>query len=606
MKQYLFDQFTAIRLHTGLAYSHDGKQIAFIANTSGQHNLWIVPSGGGAARQLTAFEDQAVRGLAWSNDDSQIAFLSDSNGNEFYQVYLVDAQGSWPRRITDHLDAQYSLAGWTPDDKALIYSGNDREPSEIDPLIHNLETGEIQRLMTGHRNYAANLSPDGKYLNVVQVDGNIEQNIFVVEVESGEAALATPHEGDTIFFAGEWKPDSSGFFLTTNQGREFDNLAFYDIASGKREWVFETEADVENAEVSKDGKTLIIRTNEGGRSKFHGINLETGEKLNLPELPVGVVSATSLAPDASKIACLYASAREAFNLYEFDLKTGAMTPLSQSMLGGIDLNDLVDPELVYYDTFDGQRIPAWLYKPKMQQDKYPVLLSIHGGPEAQERPQYNYSGLYQYLLNRGIAVLAPNIRGSTGFGITYQTMIHRDWGGAELKDIEHAAKYLQAQDWVDTSKIAVYGGSFGGFATLSAVTRLPDYWAAAVDLVGPSNLVTFAKSVPPHWKPFMKKWVGDPEEDYDFLMERSPITYAANIKAPLLIIQGANDPRVVKAESDQMVEVMRANGSEVTYYVDEAEGHGTTRRSNTIKWYRMIVEYLEKHLLGVQEAEPIA
>ena len=168
MKQYLFDQFTAVRLHSGAAYSHDGKRIAYIANTSGQFNLWIVPSGGGAARQITAFEDQAVRAIAWSHDDSRIAFLSDIDGNEYYQVYVVAADGGWPERVTDKLDVQYNLDGWTPDDTSLIYSGNDREDSEIDPLIHNLETGEIKRLMTGHRNYAAGMSPDGKYLNVVQ------------------------------------------------------------------------------------------------------------------------------------------------------------------------------------------------------------------------------------------------------------------------------------------------------------------------------------------------------------------------------------------------------------------------------------------------------
>jgi dipeptidyl aminopeptidase/acylaminoacyl peptidase len=201
------------------------------------------------------------------------------------------------------------------------------------------------------------------------------------------------------------------------------------------------------------------------------------------------------------------------------------------------------------------------------------------------------------MLSKGFAILAPNIRGSTGYGITYQKLIHRNWGGDELKDIEHAAKYLQSLDFVDSNRLAVFGGSFGGFATLSAVTRLPQYWAAAVDLVGPSNLITFVKAVPPFWQRMMKEWVGDPEEDFDFLMERSPITYVDNIKAPLMVIQGANDPRVVKAESDQMVERIRSNGGKVTYYVDENEGHGTTRKENTVKWYAMIGDFLADELL---------
>jgi dipeptidyl aminopeptidase/acylaminoacyl peptidase len=241
-------------------------------------------------------------------------------------------------------------------------------------------------------------------------------------------------------------------------------------------------------------------------------------------------------------------------------------------------------------------IPAWLYRPKGA-GRFPVVLSIHGGPESQERPRYNYNGLYQYLLSRGFGILAPNIRGSTGYGISYQKLIYRDWGGAELGDIEHAAKYLQTLDWVDANRIAVFGGSFGGFATLSAVTRLPQYWALGVDIVGPSNLITFVNSVPPHWRSMLRTWVGDAEDDHDMLVERSPITYVDQIRVPMLVIQGAKDPRVVQAESDQMVERIRKNGGDVRYYVDENEGHGATRRENSIKWMGMIADYIEEYLL---------
>lgn len=227
-----------------------------------------------------------------------------------------------------------------------------------------------------------------------------------------------------------------------------------------------------------------------------------------------------------------------------------------------------------------------------------MVLSIHGEPEAQERPEYAYTGLYQYLLSRGIGVLAPNIRGSTGYGISYQKRIHRDWGGAELEDIRHAAEYLRTLAWVDASRLAIFGGSFGGFATLSALARLPEYWAAGVDLVGPSNLVTFLESVPPCWRPTMRNWLGDAEADRDFLLERSPITYVERIRAPLLVIQGANDPRVVQAESDQLVEGLRQRGLDVTYYVDERGGYGPASREDGKRWMRMIAEYLEAKLLA--------
>jgi dipeptidyl aminopeptidase/acylaminoacyl peptidase len=274
-----------------------------------------------------------------------------------------------------------------------------------------------------------------------------------------------------------------------------------------------------------------------------------------------------------------------------------VSQITQGALGGLVEDDLTAPEVIRYPSFD-REIPAFLYRPAGVEGKMPVLLSIHGGPEAQERPQYMYTGLYQYLCSRGIAVLATNIRGSTGYGKTYQKLIHHDWGGDELKDLEHAVLWLREQDWVDPERIGVFGGSFGGFATLSCVSRLPDYWACAVDIVGPSNLVTFAKAVPPTWKRMMAQWVGDPETEVDFLMERSPISYVDQIKAPLFVVQGANDPRVVKAESDQIVERLRERGIEVRYDIYEDEGHGFTKRENEQKAYRDMAAFLEQYLLA--------
>jgi dipeptidyl aminopeptidase/acylaminoacyl peptidase len=266
------------------------------------------------------------------------------------------------------------------------------------------------------------------------------------------------------------------------------------------------------------------------------------------------------------------------------------------MLGGLAPAELIAPELVRYRTFDGREIPAWLYRPRGASESHPapVVISIHGGPEAQERVEYR--ALYQFLLSRGIGVLAPNIRGSTGYGKAYQKLIHRDWGGAELKDIQATAEYARTLSWVNPHKLGIYGGSFGGFATLSAVTRLPDYWAAAVDIVGPSNLLTFVRSVPPTWRRMMAAWVGDPEEDADMLRERSPITWVESIRAPLLVLQGANDPRVVKAESDQMVERLREMGREVEYVIFADEGHGFTKRVNTLRAYRLAADFFQKHL----------
>ncbi len=265
------------------------------------------------------------------------------------------------------------------------------------------------------------------------------------------------------------------------------------------------------------------------------------------------------------------------------------------MSGGVRSEDLISPELVEFQSFD-RKIPAWFYRPEGK-GPFPCVLSIHGGPEYQEMP--NYYHFYQYLLQAGIAVLAPNIRGSTGYGKAYMRLIHRDWGGGELRDIEAAAQFLQNHPDVDKERIGIYGGSFGGFAVLSAVTRLPDLWRAAADVCGPSNLVTFLKSVPEFWKPIMKEWLGDitDAKDREFLLKRSPITYIDQAKVPILIIQGANDPRVVKGESDQMVDALRKKGVIVEYIVFEDEGHGFLKTENAIRAWKKAAHFFFEHLL---------
>jgi dipeptidyl aminopeptidase/acylaminoacyl peptidase len=597
LKKYHFKQFSATRLfYPVVRYSPDGKLIGHITNTTGQYNLWTIPSGGGFAQQLTSYSDNTVRDFAWSPDGQQLALQIDQNGDEFHQMYLLPARGGWAQAITNAMQAQHYVACWSPDGKTLLYTANDRKPTDMDVILHNVATGETQRpYPQDKRLYAISWSPDGRYVLAMDVFGNTNQDVLMLNVETGEVVNTTPHEGDGVFQPAVWANDSSGFYLMTSYQREFLGLAFYSLANKKWEFLETPDHDVENVVLSKND-VLVWSVNENGASKLRGRDLKTGKELTMPDLPLCVIGGMDINHEGTRLAITLARPTEAFNLYEVDLASGQIQALSQSMLGGVDPADMVEPEAVFYPTFDGRQVPAWLYRPKGE-GKFPIVLSIHGGPEAQERTQYNYNGLYQYLLNRGFGVLAPNIRGSTGYGLSYQKLIHRDWGGGELKDIEHAAKYLRTLDWVDSNRIAVFGGSFGGFASLSAITRLPEYWACAIDVVGPSNLITFVNSVPPHWRAFMKEWVGDAEEDRDMLIERSPITYVDKIRVPLLVIQGAKDPRVVQAESDQMVERIRKNGGSVEYYVDENEGHGATRRENAIKWFQMIGEYLENQLL---------
>jgi dipeptidyl aminopeptidase/acylaminoacyl peptidase len=605
-KVYTFDQFSAIRrygAYPSLSFSPDASQIAYTVNTSGQLNLWRQSSTGGFPHQLTLYSARSVKVASWSPDGKWIAYNADRDGDEFHQVYVIPAQGGAPDQLTDlpQVQHEFSPMAWSPNGRYLAYSANDRQPTDMDVLVRNMKTGQVKRVLAGDANYAfGGWAPDNRRLLAVEVRSNTDFDIHLVHVPTGSNRPLTEHEGEVKFIPGPWAADGSGFYMRTDMGREFTGLAFYYVGTGKWVWVETPEWDIEFVTGSKDGRYLAWVVNEDGYSRLYLRDLQSDQLLDLPETGRGVIHYPALSPDGNKLAYFYTSPSNCFEIMVIDLPKKSLQQITYSMLGGIDQQDFIKPRLIRYPTHDQRKIPAWLYKPKTarRSTKSPIVLSIHGGPEAQELPAYPYSGLYQYLLNRGIGVLAPNIRGSTGYGKSYQKLIHRDWGGDELKDIEYAAKYLLSLDWVDPHKIAVFGGSFGGFATLSAVSRLPDYWAAAVDVVGPSNLVTFARAVPPFWRRMMEKWVGDPEKDHDFLIQRSPVTYVDQIKAPLFIIQGANDPRVVKAESDQIVDKLRARGIDVRYDIYEDEGHGFTKRSNELKAWRDTAEFFEKHLLG--------
>ena len=597
-----FEQFFATRrFQPTVTFSPDGREVLFVTDISGQFNLWRSAVDGGPLDQLSAFEDNAVRTITVSPDGDEIVLTADHHGDEFHQLYALPAAGGWPEPLTDAPQVQHFLyqSGWSPDGTRFAFAANAHVPTDMHVWLRDVATGEVRRLF-GDDMFAvpASWSPDGRHLLVADFRANTDTTIHLVDAETGEGRELTPHEEEARYVPGPWAPDGSGFYLVTDEGREFAGIAFFRLDEGRFEWVETPEGDVEDVAGSRDGRVLAWLVNERGWSRLYVRDLESGELLPTPELPGGcgdrMGSALTVSNDGRYATLVWAQPQRPGELYVVETASGGATRITNSMLGGLAEDDLVAPDEILYESFDGREIAAWLYRPQGREGDTPVVLAIHGGPEAQERPAY--SPLYQYLLSRGIAVLATNIRGSTGYGKTYQKLIHRDWGGGDLEDWRHAAEWLRAQDWVDADRIAVFGGSYGGFATLTCVTRLPEYWAAGVDIVGPSNLVTFAKAVPPTWKRYMAQWVGDPETEEEFLLERSPITYVENVRAPLLVLQGAQDPRVVKPESDQMVERLRELGREVEYVVFEDEGHGYTKRANQIRAFRLASDWLERHL----------
>lgn len=584
------------RFWPDLAMAPDGSAVAYIADEGGQLNLVLHPFDGSSPRAMTSGTDWSVRQVGWSPDSTTLFYAADRDGDEYFQLFRVGSDGSAPEQLTDALKAQHVLAAEpvSPDGRWLAYAANDREPTDQDVLLRDLRTGEVRRLLElGCMLFAGDWSADSSSLTAFDARSNTDVAPMVARLDGSVTRLldgrSGRHEG-----AG-WAEGGEAIYLRTDLDRDFVALARLDLDSGDVSMLGTPEWDVEHAAVVADGRIAVWSVNVDGASHLQARNLVSGADLAVPDIPPGSIAAVSASKDGRRIAVLAATASRPENVGVVDLDRGRFDWVTESWPTGADPSDLVEPDLVRYPTHDGREVPAYLYRP-MGDGPFGVVLSVHGGPEAQERPAYNYNGLYQYLLSRGVGILAPNIRGSTGYGKEYQKLIHHDWGGDELKDLQQAHHFLSGLDWVDPARIGVFGGSFGGYATLSCVSRLPDLWAAAVSIVGPSNLVTLVTSAPPTWRRFMAEWIGDINTEADFLRERSPITYADDIVTPLFVIQGANDQRVVRAESDQIVEKLRNRGVAVRYDVYPDEGHGFTKRANEATALSDTAEFLLGYL----------
>ncbi|MGZ3716629.1 MAG: hypothetical protein ACXVA4_14510, partial [Ktedonobacterales bacterium] len=433
-----FGRYFAMRTHMGnLAFSPDGSQVAYITNTSGQFNIWRQPVTGGWASQVTTFESETARGLLWAPSGAIIS-LADADGSEQYQVFSIPATGGAVTYFTNRPDVQHQISpeGLSPDGQLLAYSGNDRQPTDSDILIRDLASGETRRVLAnGRYNFAANWSPDGRYLSVVDLRSNTDMHLWLLDTTTGEAHEVLPHDDEFTLVPGPWLPDSSGLYVVCDRGREFKGVARYHLGSDTLEWVLTPEWDVEHLDLSHDGRRMVWALNESGRSQLY-MRDDEGVAHRVAGLPLGIIEQVRLTPDGQTLALRINSSTAPAEVYTASFgrigsnETPRLRRLTYGMLGGLAPEDLIEPELINYPTFDGRQIPAWLYRPRgtTEHHQAPVVLAIHGGPEAQERVEYR--AFYQYLLSRGIGVLAPNIRGSTGYGVAYQKLIHRDWGGA--------------------------------------------------------------------------------------------------------------------------------------------------------------------------------
>ena len=443
--RYTFDQFAAVRNFIDLSFSPDGKWVAYCTNPSGQFNVWrqrVDPNheGSSVPIQLTDLTDTALLRAAWSPDGKRLVTMADYSGYELHQLYEIPPSNGELLPLTHAPEARHELARspFSPDGRFLAYAANARNPMEFDVVVLDLETGDTRILLSEAGNYFPDSwSPDGRFVLAFTMGEAANNNLYLCDTKTGESRCVTEHQGEAVFWPGAWDADGKGFYYLSNDAREFTELAYYELQTGRTRWVETPDWDVEAVATSPEGRFLAWVINEGGFSRLYVRDLQTGDTRQYPHLPQGVIGKIQFSPRAGLLGLYLSRPVHPTDLYMLDMEKGHFWTLTHSFAGGIPEGEMVEPELVHYPTHDGLQIPGFLYKPKNRLGQpMPVVISIHGGPEAQERPTYTSSnGFYQYLLHLGIGIFTPNIRGSSGYGKSYQRRIHRDWGGAELQDL---------------------------------------------------------------------------------------------------------------------------------------------------------------------------
>jgi len=579
---------------THFAVSRDEKKIVFASNLGGAFNLWAMDLPRTFPYPLT-YADQSVGYLKIDPENRFIIAGVDRDGDENFHIYALPMDGGELHPLLKAEETEkFFVAQLSEDGRRIYYTTSRGNAVYLNICRYDLTEGNSEVLLVGRDAsvHLAAVSPRETGFAWTQLFSNTHQPGFV---QTGEERLSlTPdpqvgHRVSDILYARE-----NQLYFVTDYEAEFAYVARFDIET--REFSPVVTFDGESAAGLKwhrpSGRLYMV-TEKGVADKLYAYSPAEKQLTSIP-LPVDVVDQLHVA-ESGTLYLLGRGATQPPNLYRRK-PGGDWEAVTDNRVLGIPQDRMVEPEVVTYPSFDGQEIEALLFRAKSETANGYTIFWPHGGPQGAERKQFR--SLFQFLLARGYTIFAPNFRGSTGYGRSFCKRVERDWGGGPARDCVAGIEWLFEQGIADRDRLFVMGGSYGGYMTLLLAGRYPEYMRAAVDIFGPSNLFTFIESVPDHWKPAMEQWVGDPVKDREKLTEDSPITYLENMKKPLLIIQGANDPRVVKAESDQIVAALREKGVEVEYLVLEDEGHGFSKKENEINVYRHILAFLERHRKG--------
>ena len=599
LASYTPEQFYATKSYMGNKLNHSGQSLLVASDETGVFNLYRVSLDGASWQPLTKSTTDAISPIDWFPQDDRVLYTADQGGNELHHLYVLDADG----KVTDITPGEKLKAmflDWHGTD-AFWVASNERDPKFFDLYKYDAKT--YQRTLVYQNNDGLTVdavSDDGRYLALSKERTNADNNLYIIDLQSKEQKPLhiTPHDGNITFAIHGFSRDSKTLIYGADQNSEFSQAQQYDIAANKSSVYQQADWDISFIDFSKDNKYKVVGVNADASTKIQIIDQHTGQELKLPTLPVGDLRGINFSRDSQYLSFYVNADNSPSNLYVWKVGEPQAKRLTQALDAAIDEKNLVMSEVVRYASFDGLQIPALLYKPKQASDtaKVPALIWIHGGPGGQSRTGYNPT--IQHLVNQGYAVLAVNNRGSSGYGKTFFHLDDLKHGEDDLQDIVFGKKYLQSLNWVAGERIGVMGGSYGGYLTMAAMA-FTDEFKVGINIFGVTNWLRTLESIPPWWESFRESLyaeLGDPAKDAERLKRISPVFHGDKVKKPVLVVQGANDPRVLQVESDEMVAAIKKNGVPVEYVLFPDEGHGFVKKANRITAQQAYLSFLQKHL----------
>jgi dipeptidyl aminopeptidase/acylaminoacyl peptidase len=603
----------------GATWSPDGKTVAFICNMSGRNNLWLVPSEGGWPTQLTV-SDERQTSPVWSPDGKWIAYMSDYEGDEQWDIFLVSPKTGQIVNLTNTREIAEENPAWSPDGRYLAYMVKPKTSSVFEIDVYDTVMREVKHLTTGTPTDRMNVSPiwskDGTFIVYTQEQSKgTDSNVFLVDVASAQSILLTPHEGERTHSASDVSPDGKSVLITSNAGNGYDNVGLLDIASKKIRWVTNDKWEIAADSFSPDGKLATYSANLDGNIDIFIYDIAAG-KAHALSLPKGVNSVAGrpspFTRDSARLLYYHTGPTAPADLWVYNFaetnvkstRAGAPAPhehqtlqLTHSLVAGVRSEDMVEPYLVHYPSKDGKwTISAFVYVPYNlpRNPEHPAIVYVHGGPTAQTVNTFNR--FVQYMANQGYIVIAPNYRGSTGYGREFQQANLFDMGGGDLQDVLAAADWIKQTAYVEPTKLILMGGSYGGYLTMMGVTKAPELWAAGIPIVPFVNWFTEIEHEDPVLQQSDLATMGDLVKNKALYQDRSPINFVDQIKAPLYLLAGGNDPRCPKEETQQVVDAVKKRGGVVEHKVYENEGHGFSKVENQIDAYKRVAEFLKAHV----------